>query len=509
MDEQKNIIPEENENQQTELPETEDFEFLGDPTKNAAPEKKKLFASSKLGKFMPLMILGVIAVLLLSVGITLAVLNKEPEDDKTEQSDAIKLFDFTGTTAERLEIDNQIDKYAFVRKLEKTYYIEGHEDCAVTNSSILSLLTYFGSLEAVTEVSKDVTDFEQFGLTKPVSKVTWIKGETKHILEIGDIAASGNYYVRVDEGNTVYTLAADVAVLFCSPRMDFYNSYIYDFNQDTDANYINYFELTRRGEKTIKIELSDLSKEDIDAAYKIVEPIKHNVGIEKSNAFTDIVANMNSLTVYDDDVSKDGLKKYGLDDPYIKFTFVNVATEYKFRISETTEKGYAYVYLEGGSFVYIVDSSTIEILTYKLADYCESMTYTRTYDTIDSLVITGGGKRYEIKITGDSEDGDLKAYINNKFVEYENFSDLYVHIIGIEVKDIQDNIKLGQTVATITVKCKDGTVDTLKYYKMSDLYSCFVLNNNPANLVVSTAKAEQIIEFAQRLYDGKEIVTEF
>ena len=338
--------PQELENEQV-INETEaqdDFQFLGDPTQNKEKKEKPV---SKLRHFMPLIVLGICAVLLISAVFVLQKFNKDditeenPEDKKT-----IQLFDFTGTTATRLEIKNQLDSYAFVRKLEKTYYIENYQDCPVDNATVLSILTQFGSLEAVTEVAKDVTDFSQYQLDKPVSTVTWIKGDKKHTLEIGMVAASGNYYARVDGTNTVYTISSEVATLFVSPRMDFYNTHIYDFDKDTDANYINYFEIERKGEETIKIELSDLSQEDIDSAYVMVAPIKHNLSINKSNEFTDIVGNLSDCTVYSDDVSEKSLKEFGLTDPAITFTFVNVAEKHTFRISEPTDKGYSYMYHE-------------------------------------------------------------------------------------------------------------------------------------------------------------------
>ncbi len=481
------------------------FMFLGDPT-----EKNTVKKSGKIRKFIPLIILGALAVVLIFAAMILPkIINTDGTGEPTtEQKETIKLFNFTGTSAERFEINNQVDKYTFVRKLEKTYYLEEHPDNEIQNSAVLSLLTYFGSLEAVTEVAKDVTDFDQFGLSTPISTVTWTKKDTKHVLEIGDIAASGNYYIRVDGGNTVYTLSKDIAILYCSPRMDFYNPYIYDFDPDNDARYINYFEISRKGQDTIKIRLQDLTDESINSAYVIEAPINHNASADKSDSLIDLVNSLTSCTVYDDDVSENGLKKYGLDAPEISFTFVNVAEKHTFRFSKPTDKGYAYMYEEGGNFIYIVDKSTIEILTFNLPDYCESMAYNRSYDTIDNIVITGGGKKYTIDITGTAENSDLKAYINNKYVEYDNFAELYSHIIGIEIKDIKDGFKENELIATITVNCLDGTKDVLNYYKQSDLDTYYQLNGK-GNIVVSTAKAEQIIEFAQKLYDGEEIITEW
>lgn len=506
--EQTNMTPE-NENTDVRTPEVTDsdgFQYLGDPNADSAYAKteKPLFK-----KLMPVFVLLISAALLFTAAFVLKnFIFHEENTENTENTGDIEIFNFIGTSAERMDIENTNDTYAFVRKLEKTYYIEGHEECAVSNSTILSALTYFGSLRAVTEVATDVADFEQYGLKDPISKVTWTKGDTVHYIEIGDVASSGNYYMRVDGSATVYTLSGNSAKMFLSPRIDFYSTDVYDFNESTDAPYITYMTLKRKGKETIEFKLQDLTDESVDSAYIITSPIEHNMSIDKSSSITKLLGNLVSLTVYDDDLSAENLAKYGLDEPSITFSFVNVSKEHVLHFGKTSDQGYIFMYKEGNPFIYIVDTSTINVLTYELTDYCEVMSYLRSYDTISSLTITGNGKTYDINITGTADDDDLKAYINNKYVEYENFADLYSHIISIEFKDTGEKHADDELLVTITVYCKDGTKDVLKYYKQSELNSLYELNGS-GRLLVSTAKVEQILEFAQKLYDGQDFTAEW
>lgn len=503
VDNEKDII--ENTPAETE-PENDGFQFLGDPNAQPATAVKK---SGNFKRFVPILSLCVIAVVLF---VAVFVLKKAvPPEDETpgivEESN-IKLFDFTGTSADRLEIKNTNDEFAFVRKLEKTYYIEGKEEYPVSNSTILTTLTYVGSLAAVTEVEKDVTDFEQYGLDKPLSSVKWIKDDTTHTFDIGALAPSGNYYLRVDGGNTVYTFDKATASYFLSPRMDYYNTTVFEFDEEQDASYINYFSIQKKGAEKLEVKLQDLADESINSAYKIVEPITHDFAIEKSNAIIELLKNLTTLTVYDDDLSPESLKKYGLDDPTYTFTYTNVAQTYTAYFGKKSDEGYVYMYAEDRDFVYIIDEKTINILTYDFADYCESMSYTRSYDTVDNIVIQGGGKTYEIDISGTADDGNLTAYINGKNVEYESFSSLYAHIISIEFTDIGNKNPGDDLLVTITVNCLDGTTDVLKYYKQSDMNSFLELNGE-GRLIVATSKVEQILKFAQQLYDGEEIIVEW
>ncbi len=498
-----NDIPEMNDNRENEQIQQKDFEFLGAPEQKGKKTKRSFFKN-----FSPIIALVVIAAVLFTVVVVLKDTVPEDPTGEVEKEHTIPIFKFTGSTADRLDIKNTNDEFAFVKRIEKTFYIEGKEDYPVMNSTILSVLTYVGTLEAETIVEVGVTDFKQYGFDQPNATVTWTKGDESHHFEIGDLAPSGNYYMRADGGDTVYTLSSDVALYFLSPRMDFYSTELFKFDENTDASYINRFSIKQRGEDEIIVELQDLADESLRSAYLMVEPIVHDFSVTMSSLITDLLKSLTSLTVYDDDLSAENLAKYGLDDPSYVFSYTNVQEVNTIYLGKLSPEGYYYCYADDHKFIYIIDEDTVNILTHNVANYCESMSYTRSYDTIDKLKITGGGKTYEIDITGTSEENNLGAYINDKYVEYESFSSLYAHIISIEIKEVGEKKANDELLVTIEIDCIDGTTDVLKYYKQSDLDSFYELNGE-GRLVVSTAKVEQILTFAQYLYDGKEILIEW
>lgn len=487
-----------------------EFTFLGDPTKTVTPKKQE---KSLFKKLRPIIALALIAVILIGgFGIMRIVLPDESADiEELEKEDVIELTeDISGTSATRVEIKNSLDEFAFVRRLEKTYYIEGRADLPVSNATILSALTYAGSVTAVTEVDKKVTDWEEYGLKEPVATVKWIKGDYSHYFELGDIAPSGNYYMRFNGGDTVYTYDLASANMFITARMDYYDTSVFAFDAKTDGPYITEFTIfNRKMGETLVAELQDLTAEELGlSAYVMSAPIEHNFSVEKFDAISALMGNLTSLTVFSDDISDANLEKYGLIDPDYVFTFTNVAVKNVFRIGVRSDEGYYYAYAEGKPFIYIIDEEVMKILTYDVATYCDLMSYSRSYDTIDTLKITGGGKTYDIDIVGTSEESNLQAYINNKFVEYENFGSLYAHIISIDVSEVGTKPEGATPLVTIEVNCLDGTKDILKYYKISELKSFFELNGE-GRLIVPTSKVEQILTFSQQLYDGQEIVLDW
>ncbi len=495
-----------NQNENTNLTQKE-FEFLGDPNAYLNNTKPKKSTKKHL---RPIIALACVAVLLFgAVGVLRLVAPKQKDDITTEKKEeTIELTKEYGTQADSLEIKNQLDEYKFVRKVEKTYYIDGKATLPVRNSKVLSALTYAGTVTAVTVVKKGVKDFEQYGLTEPLATVRWTKGEKTHYFELGNVASSGNYYMRFNGGDTLYTYDKDAAAMFITKRMDYYDTTVFAYNSESDAPYITEFTFQKKGGEKIVAELLDLTDDDIQIPYLITSPITHNFSSEKFESIANIFAATTDLTVFDDDVSEKNLKKYGLLDPEYTFSFTNVATKNEIRFGNTADEGYVYAYAEGKDFIYIIDKSYLQILSHNIAAYCDTMSYTRSYETVNSIDIVGGGKTYHIDITGNSTDGNLKAYVNNKYVEYENFASLYAHIISIDITDVGTKPAGAEPLVTVTVNLKEGGKDVLKYYKQSALNSFYELNGT-GRLFVPTSKVENILTFAQQLYDGKEIVLEW
>lgn len=495
------------------------FKFLGDP--NYTPNVKKQPERSAFGKLIPIISLACVFGVLIGGYFIMKKLFPATDTDSvydiTEEQNGEDVIELApgiiGNNAERLEIKNQLDEFTFVRRLQNTYYIEGKEDLKLTGAKVLSALTYAGSVKASSKVQENVTNWEEYGLATPIATVRWTQGEKTHYFEIGDTVPTGNqnlYYLRFNGTDTLYTMTKDAVEMFTTKRMDYYDTTVFAFDSNTDGPYITNFTIySKKLGETVVADLQDLTSEDLGlTAYVMSAPIEHNFSTEKFELVNSLMSTLTSLTVFSDDISQQNLEKYGLTDPEYTFTFTNVATKNVAHFGKTSDDGYLYMYAEGKDFIYLVDKSAISVLTYDLAAYCDVMSYSRSYDTINSLVIKGGGKTFEVQIAGTADEGNLQAYINNKYVDYENFGTLYAHIISIEVKEIGTKPEGIDPAVTITVYCKDGSVDELKYYKINDVNAFYELNGS-GRLIVSTAKVEQILKFAQQLYDGQEIVLDW
>lgn len=88
----------------------------------------------------------------------------------------------------------------------------GYEVNSGTANQILEKLA---SLSCTNEINS-VTDMEQYGLDEPVMTVTLTMTDgTVHTVEVGDLNSMITaYYIRVDDGNTVYTMSTSNYSLF-------------------------------------------------------------------------------------------------------------------------------------------------------------------------------------------------------------------------------------------------------------------------------------------------------
>jgi len=463
-------------------------------------------------KLRPVIILLSIAVVLVVAFFLLRdVFKILPSAEPGDDGEAITIYDFVGSTADSFSLTNSYGSYKLIKKVEKTFVIEGKEDLPISFDTVSTMLNAFGELSATKIVQEGVTDFSQYGFDEPLITAIMEKDGKTFKMEIGNMSSTeSSYYMRVDDSDVLYLASSSTVNSFASSRYGFYSTVVCEFNSQTDSTNVTGFSLAGTAHpRTIVAQTNNLDEEEIGSAYQMIEPINHPFSTEMSNAIFDLINELNNVQVVSDDVSDESLESMGLLDPVNIFTYTVSDVDRVIYFGNKTEDGTStYVMMKDGSLVHAISSEYTEVLEKDDAKYCEGSAYSRSYDTIDSMVISGMGKRYAIRITGTSEDNDLMAYINNKAVDYQNFADLFAHIITIDIKETGNMTDDAELLVEITVNLKEGGQEILQFYKINDL-RCFYQLNGEGVFYVATSAVEQIIENAQKLYDGEEIVLEW
>jgi hypothetical protein len=92
---------------------------------------------------------------------------------------------------------------------------EAESGYEVNSGTANQILEKLASLSCTNEIDS-VTDMEQYGLDEPVMTVTLTMTDgTVHTVEVGDLNSMITaYYIRADDGNTVYTMSTSSYSLF-------------------------------------------------------------------------------------------------------------------------------------------------------------------------------------------------------------------------------------------------------------------------------------------------------
>ncbi|MBQ3084772.1 MAG: DUF4340 domain-containing protein [Clostridia bacterium] len=414
--------------------------------------------------------------------------------------------------ADSIKIENDFGSYVLVKRAIGNYYIQGKKELPVNGESVTTLLENIGKLGMVQEVVEKPTDeqLKNYGLKTPVVTVTVDNGVKSFVLKIGIAHENGNYYAQISGDPAVYLIGPTVPDVVMLSKYQFYSDTMIDYTDSTeDLENLTKMMVGGNGrEQDITIELNELADDEVGAAYMITEPFGHPFSNMMQDNLTALLSALAKSSVAGDDVSESALASYGLDEPEFFFSFTISGKTQTVYFGKVSDADYRYCYAKGGKFIHSVAESDADVLYAPLKDYCENMIYTNSYDTMEAIKITGKGKTYQITVSEVAEDGEFTATVNNRVVNSDLFSDFYAHVLMIGISDLGG--KEGATAPYLTVEMtqRDGDVDIIRFYKVSD-DKCFCEINGGGQFWVKIYNVDLILKNAQNLYDGKEINLEY
>ena len=458
-----------------------------------------------------LILLGVALVL----GITLWVLVAFvlPKDEAGEdKGNSVVLMDVDLNNADSIEIKNTFDHYKLVKNAIDTYYIDGKKGYDVSDTDVEDLLTDLGALTASKKVidQPNAEQLESYGLKTPYGTVEVKKGADTYLFKIGTTSASGSYYLQMGDSATVYLVDGTIPDVALLARYQFYENTLIEYSEDTSAQEtLKWFEIS--GKKAVarfRLQMNELGEDEVGANYLLTSPINHSASVVCQDHIFELMSQLAATAVVGDDTSAEGLEKYGLAEPAYTFSFTQNDKVQTVHFGNTTEAGYQYCYREGDKFIHNIETTYTDFMGAPLKDYCEDMIYTRAADSLKSIRVTGQGKTYQIDIGEQDDEGNFYVTINNKVVDSELFSDFYSHILMIGITDMGEKGSSNEARVSLQFTLKDGTVETMKFYPVSEL-KCFCELNGTGSFWVTTMNVDKIIENAQKLYNGEVITTEW
>jgi hypothetical protein len=442
------------------------------------------------------------------------VINLLPQDAMgAEKGNTVSVMSKDLSEAELIEIKNQNGQYK-LQKGSNGYYVVGKEKITVQQSNVTALLSGFGSLTSTRTVVEKPSekDLAAYGLDDPAI-LTVQKGMERFILKIGiaTTTGSGSYYAQVGDQAAVYLIDSTLPDVVLANRFQFYSPAMATYSENTsDQQTLKWFRISgKKAAAEFEIKMNELGEDEVGSAYVLTKPVNHSMAIVMQEMLYEMLPALTSPSVVGDDLSEASLKRYGLLEPAYTLTFIQndkIQTVHFGDVNETT--GMQYCYLEGGLLIHQIDTTYTEFMGYSVKEFCEDMIYTRAYDTLNSIKVSGGGKNYNITLGEADENGDFAVAVNNKIVDSELFGDFYSHILMIGVTGMGDKGNSDTPLVTLEFNLKDGGTEVVKFFSVSEM-NCFCEIDGKGKFYVTSYNVEKILENAQKLYDGQAILIEW
>lgn len=278
-------------------------------------------------------------------------------------------------------------------------------DCPVDQAMVTPLVEAVADIHALLSISH-VTDFAQYGLEEPVATIMVETADHAVTYAIGHQTLTGEYYLRVDEGDTVYTETGtlmpafrigleellaieaapeDIASVTAMTVTTNAESYKLRWWEDmTDVWYGSAYQwYVNRGEETLP-----LTAESAAALYEMVTDIQYLQCV---------------------DWHRESFARYGLDEPQgiAAVTYIAGSGEEKsvaLRFGDY-DGGHVYVNPEGSEMVYLASGTVLDGL---MRPDWEAMTPLMVCP-VDGAALTGllvelGGHTYDIEIHRETEE---------------------------------------------------------------------------------------------------------
>lgn len=152
-------------------------------------------------------IISLVVVIALLIGIVVAyVMIKKHNEETAEDIKKAKVYSVLSFNADKAnKLTYSYNDKTYVINLENSSWVyESDKTMNVDQTSVISLINSVSNITSGTKI-ENVTDFEQYGLTKPANKVEISTSEGEIEFSIGKCnATSGEYYFRVGQESTVY-----------------------------------------------------------------------------------------------------------------------------------------------------------------------------------------------------------------------------------------------------------------------------------------------------------------
>lgn len=454
--------------------------------------------------------------------------NSSSESSIPEQKSVVLIQDENAEDAngvvKTVDVKNATDEFHVVQKTPATddtaatYTIDGYQDVEMKTSVIGTLVNNANGMTSADVIEENCTDLAKFGLDSPEVTVD-IEYETgtEYTLLIGNEAPTGNVtYVKLEGGNTVYTVNNSTLANYSKTFMDFVDTTI--LKNPDEQPIINTLKIERE-DMDYDILLEYVEKEDAyrggtSASHIMVEPVESYLGVERSEKVVTGMFGLSAEGIYSVHCEESDIAEAGLENPFCTVEMdCDDGNDYKLLFSESfTDSEYGkccYAMIDGGNVIFIVSTENAVWTTVQPVDIISSMFIASYVWDISDLKLSANGKEYSFEIspvdaenTPDSPKAeDFNTTLNGEKFDSERYRKFYSFIISGNAEDlaIDEEIPDSEPLAELEyTDSYDKKKRKFTFYEYSPMTAIIAVDGK-SKFFIAKSYVETLIENAEKL----------
>lgn len=465
----------------------------------------------------------VILLILIGVYIGLKVAGPKEKEEQTEEKE-ITAFEVEAENISQVSIENDGVLYTFVKEEDTWKYAED-ENLPLNQDIISNIISGLTSVKAQRELT-DVENFADYGLSEPKLRATiTAKNNEQTVLNFGDDneAISGTY-MSIGNNEKIYLVNSSLKTDLQFEKNDL--AKMEELPQIAVGNIKKIEISSESGVKT-------LQEEEVGGLWTLYKEDGSQVSVDTSkvNDYMNYFSSLSLMKFISYDISD--LSAYGLDNPK-KITVsyeeeqesedaseetkgedaeeepIMVAKEFVLLIGSTDEDGNYYVKTADSSYIYTMAASTVdEMMNLASDELVSSLVTDYSLADLDKVTIERTGETYvltreetEVK-KGDSEETttETKYYLNDEEIQYEEISDFYSKVSGLEWQSMTEGQNGENAEITITFEKEAGIQDKVAYYSYDENFY-LVTKTDGSQMLVNKMKVREMIEAFDRMIEN-------
>ncbi len=484
-------------------------------------------------KSIKTLIISAICVILLAVGLVfvLNIPKDEEADDEKTTNEAILIFDKTNLIPEDITISNKSGKYTLLAfdysNVSGAYESSDESSDENVSSTVIYTMQEYGSqqlsktmtdslaeqcsyMAALQSVNQSGKNYAEYGLEKPRATVSVIYSDNSSVtMYIGNDAPDNKgVYFMIDGNKTVYLVQKNMINMFLTDKLQMFTKRLsIDFNGDYTVETINI-----SGTFNDKaVDIKPINNTANHCNFIMESPYREICDNDYIEKFGEGLYSLYGTTVVAVDISKDDIKKYGLDKPYKKFEITSSdKSAVKISVSKADKDNNFYIMNPKGTIIY---QMSVKDCPWYNAEYKDFLSKTIISPNMDHLIgvdITLNKNKYHYELTHTKEINETyeevitnRALYNGKEFSYLNMSIFINNVSGISRTDsVPKSIDGCNEIFSIkyTFDKETKLTDTLTIYKTSDNRNIAVLNGN--------IECYTDLEYVKKVIDQVEFIAE-